>query len=83
VVISNLPMRGGNQNTPCPGLNVVYTQAKASSVPYLSVLLANLNQRCATQGPGLQLFSIKYLTCSPDPRGPGFGPNATADLTCG
>lgn len=52
-------------------------------MPYLNILLPNLDQRCATTGPGFKLQSIKLLTCAPDPRGPGFGPNATADLSCG
>lgn len=83
VVISNLPMQGGNQNTPCPQLGVVLQRANASTVPYLSIMLSNLDQQCATKGPGFKLQSITFLTCAPDPRGPGFGPNATADLTCG
>ncbi len=83
VVISNLPMQGGNEKTPCPGLGVIYTRADAPLVPYLNIMLASLDQQCATKGPGFKLQSIKFLTCCADPRGPGFGPNATADLTCG
>jgi hypothetical protein len=83
VVIPNLPMQGGNENTPCPQTGVVVTRANAPSVPYLNIMLANLDLQCATKGPGFKLLSIKFLTCRPDPRGPGFGPNATADLTCG
>jgi hypothetical protein len=83
VVIPNLPMQGGNEKTPCPVLGVVYTRADAPLVPYLNIMLANLDQQCATKGPGLKLVSIKFRTCCSDPRGPGFGPNATADLTCG
>lgn len=82
-VIFNLSMQGGNEKTPCPGLGVVYMRANASSVPYLKILLAALDQQCAAKGPGLKLQSINFLTCSPDPRGVGFGPNASADLTCG
>jgi hypothetical protein len=81
--ILNLPMQGGNEHTPCPGLGVVYTRAQAPSVPYLQIMLPNLDQQCATKGPGVKMLSIKFKTCCADPRGPGFGPNATADLTCG
>jgi hypothetical protein len=81
--ILNLPMQGGNENTPCPALQTVFTRANAPSVPYLNIMLPSLDLQCATRGPGFKMQSIKFLTCSPDPRGPGFGPNATADLTCG
>jgi hypothetical protein len=81
--ILNLPMQGGNENTPCPALQTVFTRANAPSVPYLNIMLPSLDLQCATRGPGFKVQSIKFLTCSPDPRGPGFGPNATADLTCG
>jgi hypothetical protein len=81
--ILNLPMQGGNENTPCPALQTVFTRANAPSVPYLNIMLPGLDAQCATRGPGLRMQSIRFLTCAPDPRGPGFGPNATADLTCG
>jgi hypothetical protein len=78
-----LNMQGGNENTPCPALQTVLTRANAPSVPYFNIMLPNLDARCASTGPGLKVQSIKFLTCSPDPRGPGFGPNASADVTCG
>jgi hypothetical protein len=81
--ILNLPMQGGNETTPCPTLQTVFTRANAPSIPYFNIMLPNLDLQCATRGPGFKLQSIKFLTCSPDPRGAGFGPNATADLTCG
>lgn len=81
--ILNLPMQGGNETTPCPALQTIFTRANAPSVPYLNIMLSNLDLQCAGKGPGFKLQAIKFLTCSPDPRGPGFGPNATADLMCG
>ena len=81
VILSNYPMQGGNQNTPCPTLGVVLPRSPAP--PYLTIMLPNLDMVCSTKGPGFKLQSIKFLTCAPDSRGPGFGPNATADLTCG
>ena len=80
-ILSNYPMQGGDQNTPCPTLGVVLPRSPAP--PYLAIMLPNLDMVCSTQGPGFKLQSIKFLTCAPDPRGPGFGPNATADITCG
>jgi hypothetical protein len=83
-VIANYPMQTGNEHTPCPGLGVVYARTDASSVPYLDSALPFLDLVCANQipGAGLKMKSIKFLTCQPDPRGVGFGPNATADITC-
>ncbi len=81
-IISNLPMQGGTENTPCPPLGVVLPRSTTTPV-YLAIMLPGLDMQCSTKGPGFKLQSIKFLTCAPDPRGPGFGPNATADLTCG
>lgn len=83
VVISNLPMQGGNENTPCPKIGGTYQRAAAASVAYLGIMLANLDQQCGSKGPGFKLKSIKFLSCAADPRGVGFGPNASADITCG
>jgi hypothetical protein len=86
VVIPNLPMQGGNENTPCPVLGQVFTRAQAVGSPstsYLHIVLPVLDLQCATKGPGFKMQQITFLTCCADPRGPGFGPNATANLTCG
>ena len=82
VDFSNLNMQAGNETTPCPTLGITLTRADASTVPYLALLLSNLDQRCATKGAGHRLKSLVFRTCSPDPRGVGFGPNATADVSC-
>ena len=82
MTISDLPMQGGNHNTPCPLVGRLYQRADAPEVPYLQSLLGALDQQCAFKGPGLRLATIRFLRCAPDPRGEGFGPNATADLTC-
>jgi hypothetical protein len=86
VDIPNLPMQGGNENTPCPVLGQVFTRAQVQALPatsYVHIMLPNLDLQCASKGPGFTMQKIVFLTCSPDPRGPGFGPNATATLTCG
>lgn len=86
VVIPNLPMQGGNENTACPVLGQVFTRAQAASAPatsYLHIMLASFDLQCATKGPGFKMQQVKFLTCCADARGPGFGPNATANLTCG
>lgn len=82
VTISNMPMQGGNEKTPCPELGVVFNRSDAASVPYLAIMLPNLDQQCGSQGPGLLVSTVKFLKCAPDPRGEGFGPNASADITC-
>lgn len=82
VTISDLPMQGGDHNTPCPLVGRLYQRADAPEVPYLQILLGGLDQQCAFKGAGLRLATIRFLRCAPDPRGEGFGPNATADLTC-
>jgi hypothetical protein len=73
----------GIPNIPCPLTGIGYTRADALTVAYLVSLLGVFDQQCATKGPGFKLQSLKLLTCSPDPHGPGFGSNATADLICG
>lgn len=86
VDILNLPMQGGNEHTQCPALQQVFTRAQAVASPstsYLHIMLANLDMQCANKGPGFKMQQITFLTCAPDPRGPGFGPNATANLSCG
>ncbi len=80
--ISNLPMQGGNENTPCPALGVTYKRSDAAAVPYLGIMLPNLDKQCGSKGPGLLVATVKFLKCAPDPRGKGFGPVANADLTC-
>ncbi len=82
VTISNLPMQGGDAQTPCPRLDVVFRRQDAASVPYLGAVLAGLDQQCQSRGPGLLAATVKFLRCAPDPRGAGFGPNAVADITC-
>jgi hypothetical protein len=82
VDFSNLNMQAGNETTPCPTLGITHTRADAATVPYLASILPNLDQRCATKGVGHRLKSLVFRTCSPDPRGVGFGPNATADVSC-
>jgi subtilisin family serine protease len=82
VTIDNLPMQGGNENTPCPQIGVLYTRADAAAVPYLGIMLPILDMQCGSKGPGLLAATVKFLKCAPDPRGKGFGPNATANLTC-
>lgn len=82
VTISHLPMQGGDEKTPCPGLGVVFNRSDAVSVPYLGIMLPNLDQQCAAKGPGLRVATVKFLECARDPRGTGFGPNAIADITC-
>ncbi len=86
VVIPNLPMQGGNEHTACPVLTTVYTRAMIlASLPstYPHIMLSGLDVQCSMKGPGFKWQSVKFLTCCADPRGPGFGPNATADVTCG
>ena len=83
--VPNLPMQGGNETTACPALTV-YTRAQVLALPltaYPQIMLPNLDQRCAGISPGWKLQQIKFTKCAPDARGKGFGPNATADLTCG
>jgi hypothetical protein len=82
VAISNLPMQGGDERTPCPALAVTYKRSDGASVPYLGIMLPGLDQQCAAKGPGLRVATVKFLRCAPDPRGKGFGPNASADITC-
>lgn len=82
VTISKLPMQGGTEKTPCPDLGVTYKRSDAASVPYIGILLSNLDKQCAAKGQGLLVATIRFLRCAPDPRGPGFGPVAVADLTC-
>jgi hypothetical protein len=82
VTISNLPMQGGDEKTPCPALGVIFKRSDAASVPYLGILLPNLDQQCGAKGPELLVATVKFLKCAPDPRGKGFGPNASADITC-
>jgi hypothetical protein len=86
VNIDNLPMQGGNEHTQCPALNQTFTRAQILSSPataYVQIMLANLDQRCASAGAGFKLQQITFLKCAPDPRGVGFGPNATANISCG
>lgn len=86
VDILNLPMQGGNEHTQCPAIGQLYTRAQAMSAPvtdYLHIMLAVLDMQCATKGAGFKMQQITFLKCAPDPRGPGFGPNATANLSCG
>jgi hypothetical protein len=82
VVLSNLPMQGGNGSTPCPPIGAVLTRADAATVPYLRAVLPALDKQCSLQGSGLTVATVTYLSCAKDPRGAGFGPNATANLTC-
>jgi hypothetical protein len=85
-VVFNLPMQGGNENTACPVLGQGFTRAQAASAPaasYLHIMLASLDLQCASKGPGFKMQQVKFLTCCADVRGAGFGPNATATLTCG
>jgi hypothetical protein len=82
VTISNLPMQGGNEKTPCPALGVIFKRSDAASIPYLGIMLPNLDQQCGSKGPWLRVATVKFLKCAPDPRGKGFGPNASADITC-
>ena len=82
VTITNLPMQGGNENTPCPALGVIFKRSDAATSPYLGIVLPVLDLQCASKGQGLSAATVKFLTCAPDPRGTGFGPNATADITC-
>jgi hypothetical protein len=82
VTISNLPMQGGNEKTACPPLNVAFSRADAANVPYLQIMLPNLDLQCGTKGPGYKLSSITFTKCAKDPRGVGFGPNVTANLVC-
>lgn len=81
--IANLPMQGGNENTPCPQLGVTLQRSASTSVSYFGIMLPNLDQQCASKGAGFKLTAIKFLTCAPDARGVGFGPNAKADIFCG
>lgn len=82
VTIDNLQMQGGDERTPCPALGVIYKRSDAASVPYLGIMLPSLDQQCGLKGPGLLVATVKFLKCAPDPRGNGFGPNATANITC-
>ncbi len=81
-----LPMQGGNEHTRCPPLATPYTRIQAVNSPptsYLHIVLPVLDLQCATKGAGFKMQQITFLTCAPDPRGPGFGPNATANLSSG
>jgi hypothetical protein len=81
--IPGLSIQAGNEKTPCPTIGEEIARDRVESVPYYqAVSLALLDKRCSDAFPGLKLQSIKTVRCAPDPRGPGFGPNATADLTC-
>lgn len=82
VTIANLPMQGGNEKTACPPLNVAFSRADAANVPYLQTMLPNLDLQCGTKGPGYKVSSVTFTKCAKDPRGTGFGPNATANLVC-
>ena len=81
--VRDLPMQGGDQHTACPPLGAALPRSAATTAPYLGIMLANLDQRCASVGPGFKLTAIKFLSCAPDSRGPGFGPPARADIICG
>ncbi len=81
--IADLNMQAGSSTTPCPPLNVELSRDDAPTVPYLAAILTNLDQRCAARGAGLQVDTVTFTKCARDPRGAGFGPNATATITCG
>jgi hypothetical protein len=83
VTISDLSLQAGNENTACPALGVAYTRADADGVPLLRYALPSLDKQCASRGAGLSAASITFLRCAKDPRGTGFGPNASVNLTCG
>ncbi len=76
-------MQGGDETTPCPRLDVPLSRADVASVPYLRAVLPALDKQCALKGAGLAATFVRFTKCAPDPRGKGFGPNATADITCG
>jgi hypothetical protein len=82
ITIDNLPMQGGDEKTPCPPIGVTFKRSGADAVPYLKAVLPGLDKQCAFKGPGLVTSTIKFVRCTPDPRGAGFGPVASADLTC-
>jgi hypothetical protein len=82
VTINDLPTQAGDENTACPASGAPYTRADAATVPYLRLVLPGLDQQCSFKGPGLVAASVTFLKCSKDPRGAGFGPNASANVTC-
>lgn len=82
VTISNLPMQGGDEKTPCPRLGVIFKRSDAVTVPYLRIMLPNLDKQCAARGEGLLAATVTFLKCAPDPRGKSFGPVANADVSC-
>jgi hypothetical protein len=82
-VIPNLPMQGGDETTPCPRLDAPLTRADAASIPYLRAVLPGLDKQCTLKGAGFVATFVRFTKCASDPRGKGFGPNATADVTCG
>lgn len=80
--IANLPMQAGDEKTACPATGVTYKRADAEKIPYLRAVLPTLDKQCATKGQGLVTDTVRFLRCAADPRGKGFGPNASADVTC-
>lgn len=81
VVIRDLPMQAGTDQTPCPPLGVAYSRDAIANVPLLQYAVKNFDATCAASNAG-ELLSVAVLKCEKDPRGQGFGPNATVNLTC-
>jgi lysyl endopeptidase len=83
VTISDLPLQAGNETTPCPEPGTTYSRADVTSVPYLLAAIGVLDKQCSLNEPGLIATSVTFVRCAKDPRGTGFGPNATVNITCG
>lgn len=82
VTIGDLSLQAGDETTPCPDTGATYTRAQAAEVPYLRAAFSGLEKQCALKGTELRAASITVVRCAKDPRGNGFGPNASVNLTC-
>ena len=80
--INDLPVQAGDETTPCPAVGATFTRAQAEEVPYLRAAIGSLDKQCSFKGAELHASSITVVRCAKDPRGKGFGPNATVNLTC-
>jgi|GEM_PF-2568031 len=80
--INDLSMQAGDDTTPCPTLGATFSRAQAAEVPYLRAALSGLDRQCSLKDAALKASSITVVRCAKDPRGKGFGPNATVNLTC-
>lgn len=81
IVLSNLPLQAGTDQTPCPRAGTTVSRQQAQQIPLLQSATAVLDKTCAARDAGI-FTSVTVLSCERDPRGAGFGPQATINLTC-